>query len=203
MANQCEAWIEGTWQRIDIPTALANPDLSKRCIECYGAVRIHKAGSGVSAHAEHRVGHTGCSLAQHFDGKPRKHPNPATHSAGSGKKDFEQTIVDFFQLSDDKRRVLFKNNTTEPPQKTSELVTRYARKQSVVNDCLSLANGKCGKCKKPAPFRKLSNNEPFLEVHHIRPLSKNGIDEVHNTIALCPNCHRETHDRLSMDADDE
>ena len=72
-----------------------------------------------------------------------------------------------------------------------------------LNDCLHLAQGICGKCNSPAPFRKLSNNEPFLEVHHMIPLSKKGIDELENTVALCPNCHREIHDRLGMDQDNE
>ncbi|CAN0604767.1 unnamed protein product, partial [Ectocarpus sp. 12 AP-2014] len=37
------------------------------------------------------------------------------------------------------------------------------------------------------------NGEPFLEVHHIIPLAESGHDAVENTMALCPNCHREAH----------
>jgi 5-methylcytosine-specific restriction protein A len=37
------------------------------------------------------------------------------------------------------------------------------------------------------------NEEPFLEVHHIIPLSEGGTDDLKNTAALCPNCHRAVH----------
>ena len=34
---------------------------------------------------------------------------------------------------------------------------------------------------------------PYLETHHIIWLSKGEEDSVHNTVALCPNCHRKMH----------
>lgn len=37
------------------------------------------------------------------------------------------------------------------------------------------------------------NGEPYLEVHHVIPLSQNGEDTLENAEALCPNCHREKH----------
>ena len=63
----------------------------------------------------------------------------------------------------------------------------------MVAERLELANGKCEECHSEAPFIKKSNGLPYLEVHHIIPLSENGLDEVKNTLALCPNCHREIH----------
>lgn len=69
----------------------------------------------------------------------------------------------------------------------------YARDPVVVAWALKKANGKCGRCKKPAPFKKSSNNEPYLEVHHCKPLSASGFDNMSNVIALCPNCHRKIH----------
>ncbi|MCD9544043.1 hypothetical protein GLP24_04155 [Photobacterium carnosum] len=44
-----------------------------------------------------------------------------------------------------------------------------------------------------APFTKKSNGEPYLEVHHIKPLSQGGEDSLENVKAICPNCHREMH----------
>ncbi|WP_333873635.1 HNH endonuclease [Methylobacter sp.] len=117
--------------------------------------------------------------------------------------DFKQTVARAFELSDDQIQSKINNNATEPPEKTQSNVTRYARRRDVVIQCRNLAKGICGKCKHPAPFRKRSNNEPFLEVHHMIPLSKNGIDAVENTIALCPNCHREIHDIFGMNPEDE
>jgi len=46
------------------------------------------------------------------------------------------------------------------------------------------------------------NNEPYLEVHHIIWLSKGGDDDIDNTVALCPNCHKKMH-ILNLDKDIE
>jgi len=54
------------------------------------------------------------------------------------------------------------------------------------------ANGVCQLCRKEAPFKN-KNGEPYLETHHIKPLSKAGADTIENTVALCPNCHRRMH----------
>jgi 5-methylcytosine-specific restriction endonuclease McrA len=55
------------------------------------------------------------------------------------------------------------------------------------------ANGICQDCHQPAPFISKSTGEPYLETHHIIPLSKGGSDSIDNLIALCPNCHRQRH----------
>jgi 5-methylcytosine-specific restriction protein A len=54
------------------------------------------------------------------------------------------------------------------------------------------ASGKCELCGENAPFLD-NNGNPFLEVHHIVWLSRNGVDSIENTVALCPNCHRKMH----------
>lgn len=54
------------------------------------------------------------------------------------------------------------------------------------------ADGKCDLCNMPAPFENLSG-DPFLESHHIKPLADGGKDEILNSVALCPNCHRKMH----------
>ena len=56
---------------------------------------------------------------------------------------------------------------------------------------LDRARGLCEFCHK-RPFLKY-DREPYLEAHHIIPLAKGGPDTVKNTIALCPECHREAH----------
>jgi 5-methylcytosine-specific restriction protein A len=63
------------------------------------------------------------------------------------------------------------------------LVSEYARRR---------ANGKCELCGKDAPFVK-SDGTPYLEIHHIKWLAKGGEDNISNTVALCPNCHRRMH----------
>ncbi|AZV80381.1 HNH endonuclease [Parasedimentitalea marina] len=69
----------------------------------------------------------------------------------------------------------------------------FRRNPDVVAERLSQANGICDRCLSPAPFNRKSNGRPFLEVHHTIPLAEGGQDVVENTMALCPNCHREAH----------
>jgi hypothetical protein len=80
--------------------------------------------------------------------------------------------------------------------KPTKIITQYAaynRSEYVTEFILRRANGKCEKCGQSAPFLRDSDNSPFLEVHHIVPLSENGDDTVENTIGLCPNCHKHAH----------
>lgn len=86
-----------------------------------------------------------------------------------------------------------------PPKKIEVTVTRFVRSPHVVAERLFIAEGYCERCKKPAPFRRLVDNTPYLEVHHVVPLSEDGLDEVENTQALCPNCHSEVHDQLRIE----
>lgn len=57
---------------------------------------------------------------------------------------------------------------------------------------LQNAKGKCENCENNSPFQKL-NGKPYLEVHHLKQLSNQGSDTIENTVALCPNCHKEFH----------
>jgi 5-methylcytosine-specific restriction enzyme A len=84
---------------------------------------------------------------------------------------------------------------TRHPQPTQSLVTIkvFNRNPDVVAEVLSRAKGICEKCEKPAPFKRRNDGTPYLEVHHKQQLSNNGLDEVVNAIALCPNCHRFLH----------
>jgi 5-methylcytosine-specific restriction protein A len=60
-------------------------------------------------------------------------------------------------------------------------------------EVLRRAQGKCEYCLKDAPFIKVADKEPYLEVHHIQHLSEGGKDIIENAIALCPNCHKNAH----------
>ena len=55
---------------------------------------------------------------------------------------------------------------------------------------LARSKGICEGCGSPAPFitRK---GKPYLESHHLIPVSPSGADDPRNVAALCPNCHRE------------
>ena len=82
---QCELWGANGWRTVTVTYALARPEAIVRCPECYGAVRLHTAGPrGIPrAHAEHRIGHPGCSLGHYFDGTHTPHPSPVLAPLGS------------------------------------------------------------------------------------------------------------------------
>ncbi len=77
------------------------------------------------------------------------------------------------------------------PQYINVNTKSFLRNQVVVVERLARSRGYCEKC--GAPFIRKSDGTPYLEVHHIIPLSEGGMDHIDNTIALCPNCHREMH----------
>ena len=78
------------------------------------------------------------------------------------------------------------------PKKHTTTSEQYERDPKVVAHAERRANGICELSNQPAPFTR-ENGSPFLEVHHIIPLSEGGEDVVHNVAALSPNCHREAH----------
>lgn len=79
------------------------------------------------------------------------------------------------------------------PNKRVVTTTVYDRNPDVIAEVLEIANGICGECGNKAPFKRRSNQKPYLEVHHKIRLADGGDDTVENAIALCPNCHREMH----------
>lgn len=82
------------------------------------------------------------------------------------------------------------------PQRVEVYTTAYLRNADVIVTVLRRANGSCERCKQKAPFLRRSDGNPYLEVHHLKPLSEGGEDTVENAAAICPNCHREAHHGL-------
>jgi len=85
------------------------------------------------------------------------------------------------------------------PKKIKALSDVFVRNPDIVAEVLNRANGVCMMCDKKAPFIKISDGLPYLEIHHIKPLSEGGEDTLSNSVALCPNCHREAHFGLNKD----
>jgi 5-methylcytosine-specific restriction protein A len=79
------------------------------------------------------------------------------------------------------------------PRKSTQTVVVFERDREVVAAVLAQANGYCELCGLEAPFTRAATGTPYLEVHHVMPLSKDGDDTVQNSVALCPNCHRRCH----------
>lgn len=86
----------------------------------------------------------------------------------------------------------YKPSGVAKPKASAISTTQYLRDPAVKEWVLKEAMGICECCRNPAPFC-FPDGTPYLEVHHVIPLSDGGPDTVSNTVALCPNCHREMH----------
>ncbi|QGN39271.1 HNH endonuclease signature motif containing protein [Klebsiella oxytoca] len=92
---------------------------------------------------------------------------------------------------------LLKKPLSEPkgykvPSAVEQLQKVYVRDPAVKAWILQQSKGVCENCGEKAPFY-LNDGSPYLEVHHVIPLSSSGADTTSNCIALCPNCHRALH----------
>lgn len=84
-------------------------------------------------------------------------------------------------------------NANKLPERVLSVVTVFKRNPDVVAAVLERAAGFCERCKQEAPFKRKTDNSPYLEVHHTELLANHGEDTVENAEALCPNCHRKAH----------
>lgn len=69
----------------------------------------------------------------------------------------------------------------------------YVRNDLISIAALSRSQWKCEMPKFSNSLFMRDNGNPYLEVHHIIPLSEDGPDSIENTAALCPHCHRNLH----------
>ena len=86
----------------------------------------------------------------------------------------------------------------EAPAQVSVTTTSYVRDPAVKAWVLGAADGRCEGCLQAAPFLGV-DGLPYLEVHHVMPLSNHGSDRITNAAALCPNCHSRCHRSLDRD----
>ena len=87
--------------------------------------------------------------------------------------------------------------TINPAQTTSSTIT-FCRDPLVKAWILNQANGVCEACGNIGPFKTMYGDS-YLEVHHVKPLSAGGSDTICNTTALCPNCHRRSHQSVDKE----
>lgn len=104
---------------------------------------------------------------------------------------FNNEIESFKRLTKAEQEA-FQEKANPKPEKIIVQQIVFKRNPYVVIKVLERAKGICERCLNKAPFIK-DNGEPYLEVHHIQPLSEDGDDTIDNCIALCPNCHRHAH----------
>jgi 5-methylcytosine-specific restriction protein A len=84
------------------------------------------------------------------------------------------------------------------PEQVLVTSTTYVRNPAVKAWVLQAAAGRCEGCMQAAPFLGV-DGLPYLEVHHVMPLSNHGSDRITNAAALCPNCHARCHRSLDRD----
>jgi predicted HNH restriction endonuclease len=99
------------------------------------------------------------------------------------------------EASDETRslnEVQFPKGAEKAPTQKITTSAEYNRSPIVAEYILRNSSGICECCQNRAPFLR-ENDEPYLEIHHVKMLSEGGSDTITNTIAVCPNCHRELH----------
>lgn len=104
----------------------------------------------------------------------------------------ERVLKKLKNISDEKLLELARTHNSYP-RKAETTTSIFIRNPYIVEQAKRTADSKCQDCGNPAPFIKKGTNEPYLEVHHILPLSQGGKDTIENVVALCPNCHRKRH----------
>jgi predicted HNH restriction endonuclease len=113
-------------------------------------------------------------------------------TTSSFNENLDKTIKESQKSSREQRRIRL-DSANKKPKEVRVIGKQFVRNADVIVETLIRANGFCDWCEKTAPFNRSSNGSPYLEVHHINPLSQGGDDTLENTVALCPNCHREAH----------
>ncbi len=124
--------------------------------------------------------------------------NPQTLAAETVRMEENEEEV-AAQLSEDELLARARNYHSGPAD-TYTSTTQQRRRNPLLQLAAKVrANGVCQLCGITLDYKD-KQGRPYLEAHHIIPLSENGSDELSNMAALCPNCHRKMH--VVGDADD-
>ncbi len=190
--DYCEIWRPRAWRAVTVQYALSHPGGLLRCIECHGAVRPHTAGPrGIPrAHAEHRVGHPGCSLGHYFDGTKTPHPNPVQGSS-SGT---DSTAIGTVAVEDDESAfpegsVTFRIH--HHLERDGALPRRA--KAARLRESGTLA---CEVCSFDFGRTYGAIGDGFIEAHHriaVSELTGNESTRLSDLALVCSNCHRMLH----------
>lgn len=108
------------------------------------------------------------------------------------EQDLDRKVKEAQTLLPEERRKRLAESPKHP-EKVLVNTTMFLRNQYVIAEVLARANGVCESCHAPAPFLRVSDGSPYLEVHHRIRLADGGEDTVANAVAVCPNCHRKAH----------
>ena len=109
------------------------------------------------------------------------------------EKKFQERITQSKSNTSTDRRARLENIENKTPEKVEIISIAFKRNADVIVEVLERANGVCEYCRQNAPFIRVKDGSPYLEVHHKKRLASGGEDTVDNAVALCPNCHRKAH----------
>jgi predicted HNH restriction endonuclease len=142
------------------------------------------------AHAEHRPGHSGCSLGHYFDGTKTLHPQQITTPAVTTNALPENEVV----IEDDESA--FPEGTVKYKQhkylERDGAISRRAKAQRFA-DTGSL---ECEVCGTDFAIRYGDLGRGFIEAHHKIPVSQlagTKKTKVEDLALVCSNCHRMLH----------
>jgi|GEM_PF-3452251 predicted restriction endonuclease len=163
-------------------SALQYEIILNRIKEDYGVEKLLKAKAVLMEHCE-------WSLKHH---KPMK-----KHRAVLSSFDMMPT-ADSVELEKNVTALLSIPNLDKPqgvakPAKiaitqTTEVIERDPKVKAWI---IQNAGGRCEYCQELAFIKE--EGLGYLEVHHLRTLAEGGSDTIHNTVAVCANCHRKLH----------
>jgi len=120
-------------------------------------------------------------------------PNPIYQNDERELERFRRMIIDKVKRLSDKELETELCELSVITKKTNHIRSQYSRSIYISEFIKRRAKGICQDCLNYAPFCMKNTGEPYLETHHIIPLSRGGNDIISNVIALCPNCHRKRH----------
>ncbi len=190
--SYCEVWINGTWKVMQVQVARTRPALVVRCLECHGPIVLMQAGRNntTRAHAEHRPGHSGCSLGHYFDGTRKPHPQQveAPYNATDELPENEVVIEDDESAFPEGKEKFKQHRYLERDGQ----ISRRAKAQRLAK------TGKleCEVCRLDFVARYGEIGRGFIEAHHRTPVAqlagtkKTKIEEL---ALVCSNCHRMLH----------
>jgi len=115
------------------------------------------------------------------------------NSSEKYEKKLEKEVAAILKLNSKQRRRNVKKSKDTALTMFTVITKRFKRNANVIAQVLTKAKAKCKKCKKTAPFIRKKDGTPYLEIHHKISMADGGYDTIENTIAVCPNCHRELH----------
>lgn len=190
--SNCEAWTKGKWAIVSVEFARIHPALVVRCLECHGPIVLMRAGRNntTRAHAEHRPGHSGCSLGHYYKGIASPHPQKVVAPiAQAGALPESEVVVEDDESAFPEGGVRYKQHRYR--ERDGEISRRTKARQLAKTGKLA-----CEVCGADFAVRYGKIGLGFIEAHHKLPISQltgTTKTKMEDLALVCSNCHRMLH----------